>query len=280
MTTQDAGIPLVYEPRGGVPDFRVKSGARVVAVLDFFQRFNRPARAYEIGRALDLAPSSANDLLKTLVEVGYLDFDAAEKTYFPGIRVGLLGHWLARLHPELNQLEDFARNLSRECGEHVVLFAQRQHKIQVLSIRPGEVAPPVNIYEGASLPVFGTAAGCALLMLKSHMETYDIVRKTFRTKSCSHAVVSIGGIVQDCKRRGYASSVREDIVPDNWAIALPLPIKVSESSIVVGLGGPTARVQRNERQLVALAHSMISNHFGQMMGHQAGQEMSPLNIYN
>tara|TARA_R110000772_G_scaffold56211_8_gene128015 strand:+ start:2756 stop:3541 length:786 start_codon:yes stop_codon:yes gene_type:complete len=250
--------------------FRVKSGARVAAILDFFQRLNRPARAHEIGSALGLAPSSGNDLLKTLVEVGYLDFDEAEKTYYPGLRAGLLGHWLAGLHPELGQLADFAQKLSHESGEHVVLFAQRHHKIQVLSVRPGKTIPPSNIYEGASLPVCGTAAGCALLMLKSHIEIYDIVRRTFRSKSCSNAVISLADTVQDCKRRGYASSVSKDIVPGNWAIALPLPMKVNENSVVVGLGGPIARVKEHERQLADLAEGMISNYFGNMTMSHSG----------
>ncbi len=262
MTAISEGVPMSPEGQQSAAEFRVKSGARVVAVLDFLHRIDRPARAYEIGRALDLAPSSANDLLKTLVELGYLDFDDTKKTYFPGIRISFLGQWLARLHPELQQVENFARSLARDCGENVVLFSQRKHKIQVLSVISGSTPPPINIFEGANLPVVGTAAGCALLMMKSHVEMYEIVRKTFRTRTCSDVVVQVGDMIQDCKRRGYASSVREDIIPDNWAIALPLPINLSSEPIVVGLGGPRARVKDHEDDLARLARDRISSFFG------------------
>ena len=243
-------------------EFRVKSGARVVDVLDLFRQLNRPSRAYEISEILNLAPSSTNDLLKTLVEVGYLDFDKKLKTYFPGIRAALFAQWLANVHPDLPRLEAFAHKLREESGENIVLFSHRQHQVQVISVTRGEVPPPSNIYEGANLPVFGTAAGCAVLMVKSPQELYEIARRTFRTKACSKAVVSMGDIVQKFKRRGYASSVREDIIPDNWAIAMPLPDLAGYKSIVVGLGGPIARVRDHEQELADLVRDTMSSYFG------------------
>ena len=244
-------------------DFRVKSGARVAAVLDLFRQLKCPLRACEIGELLQLAPSSANDLMKTLVEVGYLDFDRKAKTYFPGIRAAMFAQWLANEQPGLQRLEAFAHTLRDTSGENVVLFAHQQHQVQVISVTCGEIPPPGNIYEGASLPVFGTAAGGAVLMVKTPAELDEIARRTFRTKACGKAVVSMEDVVRKFKRRGYASSVREDIIPDNWAIALPLPAIAGRQSIVVGLGGPIARVRDHERELAELTRNTIFSCFGQ-----------------
>lgn len=244
-------------------EFRVKSGARVVAVLDLFRQLKSPLRACEISELLNLAPSSTNDLLKTLVEVGYLDFDRKPKTYFPGIRAAMFAQWLANEQPYLPRLEAFANMLRDKSGENVVLFSHQQHQVQVISVTHGEMPPPGNIYEGANLPVFGTAAGGAVLMVKTARELDEIARRTFRTKACGRAVVTMGDIVQKFKRRGYASSVREDIIPDNWAIALPLPVIAGQQSIVVGLGGPIARVREHEQELAELTRNTIFSCFGQ-----------------
>lgn len=243
-------------------DLRAKSGVRVVCVLEFFHAINRPARAIEIGRALGMAPSSVNDLLKTLVEVGYLEFNEGSKTYFPGLRAALFAHWLSELNPNLPRMQDFARNLSEDSGETVVLFAHQEHQVQVISVSQGTAMPPENIVEGAKLPVFGTAAGAAVMMNKNCDEIYNIARRTFRSKACSKAAVAMGDIVHGFKARGYASSMRDDIVPDNWVIAMPLPLRVGQKAMVVGIGGPIDRVRSHERELAELAHRAISRFFG------------------
>ena len=244
---------------------RVKSGARVAEVLDLFRRLKRPLRGCEIAEMLDLAPSSTNDLLKTLAEVGYLDFDRKLKSYFPGIRAALFAQWLASVHPNpphLPRLEAFANLLRDRSGQNVVLFAHQVHQVQVISVTPGDVPPPGNIYEGATPPVFGTAAGGAVMMVKSPGELDEIARRVFRSRACGRAAASMSEIVQTFKRRGYASSLREDIIPDNWAIAVPLPAIPGHPALVVGLGGPIARVREQEPVLAELVRSTINSCFG------------------
>lgn len=252
---------LVAQLSSDSAERRVKSGARVVSVLEYFHQLDRPARAVEIGRALGLAPSSANDLLKTLVDVGYLEFDEDDKSYFPGLRAAMFGRWLTQCYPNVAILNDLIHQLSVETGDSVVLFTHRHHQVQVLAVSPGKEPAPANIVEGASLPVFGTAAGGAVLMVKSHEELYRIARRTFRTKSCSKAIVAMGDMVQTFKQQGYACSLRDDIVPDNWAIALPLPVQMRSGTIVMGVGGPNSREHGNVQDLVSLARERISRYF-------------------
>ena len=271
MARDAKAFPDDDDTRRRASESRVKSGARVVEVLDLFRRLKRPSRACEIGEMLNLAPSSTNDLLKTLVEVGYLDFDSKLKTYFPGIRASMFAQWLANAHPyppQLPRLEAFATMLRDESGENVVLFAHQQHQVQVISVTPGAMPPPDNIYEGATLPVFGTAAGGAVLMVKSASEIDEIARRTFRTKSCGTAVVSMEEAIQQFKRRGYATAVRADIIPDNWAIAMPLPAFSGQKSIVVGLGGPIARVREHERELAEIVRRTVFTCFGSQQLYQ------------
>src|SRR3546814_19982006 len=67
-----------------------------------------------------------------------------------------------------------------ETGESVVLFTHRQHQVQVLALKPGRTTAPANIMEGATLPVFGRAAGGAVLMVKDHAELFQTARSEER----------------------------------------------------------------------------------------------------
>ena len=239
-----------------------KAVARVAAVLEFFHDHGEPARAIDVVRALGLAPSSASDLLKALVDIGYLDFDDVEKTYYPGLRAALVGQWLASAYPNLESVNELMAELCRETGETVVLFVQRLHQVRVLSLRASGRSHPHNIAEGTSLPVIGTAAGGAVLMMKSDRELERIARRTYRTRSCGGAVAEMSRRVSDFRRQGYAQSFREDIIPDNWAIALPVPVTTRRNTVVLGVGGPIERVKMNAGELAAFARDRIDRHFG------------------
>ena len=68
-----------------------------------------------------MSPSSANDLLKTLAEIGYLEFDERSKHYYIGARAAMFGHWAAGVIPSVGKLEGFARELCQRTRECVIL---------------------------------------------------------------------------------------------------------------------------------------------------------------
>lgn len=240
---------------------RVKSGARVIDVLEFLNCLSAPARAVEICRALDLPASSANDLLKTLVDTGFLDFDETTKTYALGLRAAKFGLRLAANYPELTALDDFVQRVANETRESVVVFRWQGHQVKAVMLCPGAAPPPQNICEGAVLPVFGTAAGGAVLMSKSHEELREIAVRTFRTRSCGKEIVAMGDTVHRFREQGFASSLREDVIPGFWAIALPLPVHRRSGTLVLGIGGPLDRFRDNARDLANLARDRIANQF-------------------
>ena len=57
----------------------VKSAARVFEVLEYFDRIRRAATVMEIARTLDYPQSSTSVLLRSMVELGYLEQDPARR---------------------------------------------------------------------------------------------------------------------------------------------------------------------------------------------------------
>lgn len=87
-------------PRHAAPrDPLVKSAARVLEILEFFDATQRPVGAQLVADTLGYPASSTQALLRSLVALGYLAFDPVRRCYAPTLRVALLGGgWIA---PEL-----------------------------------------------------------------------------------------------------------------------------------------------------------------------------------
>ena len=82
----------MFRAADGSPDPSVvKSAHRVLRIFEYFDEIERPAAMTEIARRLNYPPSSTSALLKSLVELGYLDhgwcaFAAVDNVTFGKIR--------------------------------------------------------------------------------------------------------------------------------------------------------------------------------------------------
>ena len=69
----------------------VKSAMRTFEVLELFAEHRRPMALNEIYTGLGYPQSSTTNLLKSMVLLGYLNYNRARRTYLPTMRVGALG---------------------------------------------------------------------------------------------------------------------------------------------------------------------------------------------
>src|SRR5271170_5555942 len=72
----------------------VKSAARVLAILEYFDDVQRSSTITEISEELGYPQSSTSALMRSLVSLGYLNYDRHARTFVPSTRVALLGSWL------------------------------------------------------------------------------------------------------------------------------------------------------------------------------------------
>jgi DNA-binding IclR family transcriptional regulator len=244
-------------------DYPVKSGARAVQILEFFRDRRSPARAIDVGRHLALSPSSANDLLKTLADIGYLEFDEKSKFYFIGARAAMFGHWAAGVSPSVGKLEDFAKELGRRTGECVALSTYCKGAMLLLMlVRRPDVALPGHLRVGVNLPVAETAAGGAILMDMEPADLLRVVKRTYHMKKIGKAARELLRKIDGFRKQGYAASLNENLLPGLQTFALLLPCKISYQPIVASICGPESRIKRREQELVAIARGLIANSFG------------------
>lgn len=238
-----------------------KSAARTAAVLDYFHQRRTPARGVDIARALGLAPSSANDLLKTLVEAGLLDFHPQDKTYLPSMRLAFQTHWLFDRHRLVSRVEALMEEVRLATGESVVLSTLRDARLQFLHVVGGAAAPPPQVAGGLYAPVFGTAAGGAMLMMTPDRSISALVRRVTRLRpgrALSAKVKSALEQASGLRRLGYAHVAQTEFLPDAWAVAVPLNAPAAVP-LALGVGGPGRMAPGEANDLVKLMESRIQS---------------------
>src|SRR3546814_21202607 len=88
----------------------VKSAGRVLEILEYFDDLQRQSTVMEIADALGYPQSSTSALLRSLVGMGYLNYDAHARSYITSTRVALLGSWVNSQFFAEGSLNSLSRN--------------------------------------------------------------------------------------------------------------------------------------------------------------------------
>jgi len=223
----------------------VKSAKRAFEILEAFNRRRRPLALKELLDELGYPASSGSALMKSLVALGYLDYDRERRTYFPTMRIAALGSWVpgvlfgdGRLLPELEALH-------RETGETVILAVQSDLHAQYIHVMP------------SSEPLAQSGLGLVLLSAKRDPEIERLRRRINATgEGASLTRDDLMARVNEVRGRGYAFS-RHAISPGVGIIGAALPNGPFGRVFAVGVAGQVARLERKEDDIVAALTAML-----------------------
>ena len=225
----------------------VKSAARVLEIFEYFAETRAPASVMEVSKTLGFPQSSTSALLKSLVLLGYMDYDAAARTYMPNLRLALLSTWIEkgayRDEALIRRLERI-RDLS---GETVVLGLRNGMHAQYVVILEAE--RPIRLHRkmGTLRPLTRTGIGRALLMSESDAEIRRIVRR-INAETPEHRVEEqeFLALMSQVRARGYAETAG-DMTQGAGMVAVPLVASPGGTPMAVGIGGPLERLDTSRR---------------------------------
>ena len=239
----------------------VKSVGRVFEILESFARVRSPQTAIEIGRRLGYPPSSTAAILKSMVALGYLAFDRATHSYFPTVRLSLLGNWIDEATLGSAELEQLIEELRAATGETVIIAAQNDLSMQYLVTRPGRF--PVRFLAPAGMlrPLCGSGTGWALLSSKTPEEVAALVRRINRSRQPGGAIdiAHLSDLLAQVRQQGYAISYGS-VVAGSGVVATVLPTLPGQRTLVLGVGGPVERLERNEAAIVEAMRAAMRRH--------------------
>lgn len=226
----------------------IKSSKRTLVIFELFAEMRRPLRVNEIYKRLDLPQSSVSKLLRNLTNLGYMQFDGATRTYYPTLRVTLLGSWLHDQWFAHESLLSKMESIRGALGSSVILGIQNdKHVLYMVALQAlVQPRPPLSI--GTLRPICLASVGKALLMEKSDQEIGLLIRRINAEEptienhlNLHHTLAEI----EESRARGYALS-RGEITPGVSVIAKPLPKLPGQPTMAIGVGAPLAWMEENE----------------------------------
>lgn len=235
----------------------VKSAKRAFEILEAFSRHRRPLALKELLDELDYPASSGSALMKSLVALGYLDYDGERRTYFPTMRIAALGSWVPGTlfgdGPLLGALED----LHRETGETVILAVQSDLHAQYVHVIPSPEPLQLRVPPGTRRPLAQSGLGLVLLSAKRDPEIERLRRRINAAgEGAALSRDEMMARVNAVRARGYAFS-RNAISQGVGIIGAALPNGPFGRVFAVGAAGQVERLQRKEDEIVAALKTML-----------------------
>ncbi|MDP3855971.1 IclR family transcriptional regulator [Phenylobacterium sp.] len=222
----------------------VKSARRVIEIMEYFDRVRRPLSLKEICDHLSYPVSSGATLLKSLVLLGYLEYDRRSRTYLPTMRIAVLGSWVpATLFGEIDMLP-MMENLRNRTGETVILgtqsdlFAQYVHVVH--STEPLHYTPSPGIVR----PLARSGVGQLLLSALPDADIDLLVRRINIADDQPANRIVLAEVMREVsaiRRQGYAYT-RNLVTGGVGLVAILLPVAPFGRRFAIGLGGPVARL--------------------------------------
>jgi DNA-binding IclR family transcriptional regulator len=239
----------------------VKSAHRVLRIFEYFAEIQRPASMTEIARRLSYPASSTSALLKSLVELGYLDSDRHARTYVPTARIALLGGWTRdRVLPGGN-LETITRELHDATGLTTFVVSRNQLYGQYISVLQGTT--PVRFYlePGGLRLLTRSTPGRVLLSLMSDDDIRRIVLRINAEEPSATLAMKFADLkpaVDTIRRQGFAYT-RNIGTPGLSTIAMQLTASGHAPALAIAVAGPSATIEAGAKAIIGKMHALIES---------------------
>lgn len=227
-------------------------------MLELFEEKRRPLRLHEIYEALGYPQSSATNLLKSMVMMGYLNYSRTTWTYLPTARVATLGKWLFQFMYGQRDYRGLIERIQRETDETAILAMQNDLFIQyVVVCEPAhdeKVPPP----EGGLRVMTRSSAGLALMSEMTDRQVEKLVRQIHYYGLSGEEALNLKDFMREVdwvRRTGYC--LLKDSIPGATGIAFPLRDEHHGIHMAVGVGGTTERISRKEVDIIEIVQNAI-----------------------
>jgi DNA-binding IclR family transcriptional regulator len=236
----------------------VKSTRRTLELLECFADTKQPMTGSEIADRLGYPRSSTNALVHTLVSLGYLGVDETAKTYFPTLRVTLLGAWLPTQLPRTVDLEELLQSVRQRTRETVTLSTLAGLEMVFIRVLPGTHPIALVLDVGTPAPLFDSAVGLALLASMEDAQVSRIIRKSGLCRKQMEAPRKrLEERIKAVRKKAHAI-IYDGVMPGTGALAVALPVGPVPTRIVLGVGGPADRIRSREAEFARVLKDSVA----------------------
>jgi DNA-binding IclR family transcriptional regulator len=248
----------------------VKSASRALEILEYFDDVQRPATVMEVASALDYPQSSASALLRSLVSMGYLNYDRYARTFITSNRVALLGAWVNSEFFAEGAIISLMRDLNEETGDTVILAVRNGLYMQYIHVIQATSAARLHVTLGTIRPLAASGAGYALLSTMPDDEIRRLLMRINADREDDQAIIAYPELMEEIRRtreRGYAFTY-DKVTRGGGMLAAPIPAAGGNPPMIVGIGGISEVMRAREAELAEILLAQIDRHVGAALANQ------------
>ena len=236
----------------------VKSTLRTFEILELFKAYRRPMRLNEIYQALNYPQSSATYLLKSMVNMGYINYNREDRTYLPTVRVSSLGNWLPGFIYGENTYQEVVRELQQLTDETVALSSQNDLFIQYIMLQTPSHEHKMPPPQGAMRAMADSSSGLALMSKMSDEAIEKICRYTNYYQILEERVdlQKILDKVSQVRETGFVYMLSGPNM-ELSSIAMPLEKSIHNVPLSLGVGGYANRIGAARDEIVEHLRSAV-----------------------
>jgi DNA-binding IclR family transcriptional regulator len=249
----------------------VKSAGRVLEILEYFDDVQQPATVMEVADTLGYPQSSTSALLRSLVALGYLDYDRYKRTYVTSHRVALLGSWVNSDFISEGSVISLMKEMSDLTGDTIILAMRNGLYVQYIHVIQATSAARLHVTLGTTRPLVASGTGYAMLSTMTDHEIRRIVMRVNADAEDGKPHIKLAEVMQHvehARTTGYAFSC-DLVTRGGGMIAAPLPGPHGSHPLVIGIGGISEVMRAREAELAGMLTGCIGARLGQRTPHVA-----------
>lgn len=222
---------------------RVATNMRLFYILDVLADAQRPLTPSEINQVLDWPKQTVHRLCKSMVEEGFLIYDAAGKRLQPSAKLRTIAGGLVASDWRSTAIHQLLERVSAEVQETVNFVVPEQPGMIYRDRVQYNWAIQVNLPVGTHVPFHCTASGKTYLASMTPkarerlLDSLDLQQLTANT----HDKASLLAEVKEVKKRGYAID-NEEFMQGMVAMAVPIFDPRGHYHGAMAFHGPTIRL--------------------------------------
>lgn len=224
----------------------VQAIVRAIDVLESFTLQRPELTLSEISEKTRLNKTTVYRILQTLRYRGYIEQDRDSQRYSLGFNCFNLGSIVIN-HMDLRKaaLEPM-KELSRECGETIVLFVPDENSRVCLERIDSNYVIRNFMQIGGRYPLHRGAPGKVFFLNKDE----NAIRKFLEREGCKEEeIASFLQVVAQGRREGYLLSIEENF-EGAFAVAAPVYNNAWEICASVSICGPIIRLTEEKREVL------------------------------
>lgn len=230
----------------------IKTARRIFEVLEYFDEVQQPVSLKDMSIHFSYPVSSASALLKSMVVMGYLDYDAYSRTYMPTMRIATLGNWVQGALFGEGRILALMKHMSELTKETISIGTQSDLFAQYIHIVPSQYAIRYHLKPGTVRPLARSGLGWLLLSARTD-ETIDRLLRRINIEEESTNRIALPDLmarVREVREQGYVFS-KHTVTAGAGVIGMLLPIRRHGRILAIGVGGPVDRLEEKKDQILS-----------------------------